>query len=207
MKRYLIDIEDDDFELGVDFNSLVHDPAHDKLFDAFEKQKHIPEFFQDEEQRIITGVAIAAGVPIFRNDKALGPHEVVFTPQSIRRIWLKFNKDGFRDNLNLFHDSNLTLDPRNDAFLVEQYIVDRKRGVFPPKSLEKQDIKDGSWIISYKIVSEKLWSLIKEGKVRGYSVEGVFLKFPANIKENHSKVEEQMLERKVFNLLRRSIEM
>jgi len=37
-----------------------------------------------------------------------------------------------------------------------------------------EDVKDGSWFGSFKVENEDVWELVKEGKLKGFSVEGVF---------------------------------
>jgi hypothetical protein len=37
-----------------------------------------------------------------------------------------------------------------------------------------EDAKDGSWFGSFYVENDKAWQLIKEDKVRGFSVEGFF---------------------------------
>ena len=56
--------------------------------------------------------------------------------------------------------------------MFESWIVDEKRGIKPMKGYE--DVKDGSWFGSFKVENEDVWQMIKDGKVRGFSVEGVF---------------------------------
>ncbi len=66
---YDIIIDLDDPETTVSFNSLVANPAHEKSFETFSKK--IAYQFNDEEQ-VITGVAISANTPIFRRDPQTG---------------------------------------------------------------------------------------------------------------------------------------
>ena len=37
-----------------------------------------------------------------------------------------------------------------------------------------EDVKDGSWFGSFKVENDDVWELVKEGKVKGFSVEGIF---------------------------------
>ena len=62
---YEIYIDLNDEATGVEFNSLVHDPAHEISFETFAKVKRYE--FNDESQ-IVTGVAISADTPIYRNE-------------------------------------------------------------------------------------------------------------------------------------------
>jgi phage head maturation protease len=70
--------------------------------------------------------------------------------------------------------------------MFESLIVDEKRGIKPMKGFE--DVKDGSWFGSFKVENDDVWNMIKEGKVKGFSVEGIF-----NYIKDKSK-EEKMME-------------
>jgi len=37
-----------------------------------------------------------------------------------------------------------------------------------------ENVPDGSWFGSFKVDNDEVWQLIKDGKVKGFSVEGVF---------------------------------
>ena len=136
---------------------------------------------QDEEERIITGALMLADTPIYRND-GNGEYYVVFTKDTIKKIAQKYFKKGYQNNVNLMHDSGQVMD---GVTMFESWIVDEKRGIKPMKGFE--DVKEGSWFGSFKVENEEVWNMIKDGKVKGFSVEGIF---------NYSKpqtIEEQMM--------------
>ena len=123
---------------------------------------------QDEDERIITGALMLADTPIYRND-GNGEYYVVFGKDTIKKIAQKYFKKGYQNNVNLMHDSGQVMD---GVTMFESWIVDEKRGIKPMKGFE--DVKDGSWFGSFKVENEDVWNLIKDGKVKGFSVEGIF---------------------------------
>jgi len=123
---------------------------------------------QDEEERIITGALMLADTPIYRND-GNGEYYVVFTKDTIKKIAQKYFKKGYQNNVNLMHDSGQVMD---GVTMFESWIVDEKRGIKPMKGFE--DVNEGSWFGSFKVENEDVWNMIKEGKVKGFSVEGIF---------------------------------
>ena len=123
---------------------------------------------QDEEERIITGALMLADTPIYRND-GNGEYYVVFGKDTIKKIAQKYFKKGYQNNVNLMHDSGQVM---YGVTMFESWIVDEKRGVKPMKGFE--DVKEGSWFGSFKVENEEVWNMIKEGKVKGFSVEGIF---------------------------------
>lgn len=124
---------------------------------------------QDEDKHIISGPLMLADEPIYRNNSKFGEHYVIFKPDTIKDISIKFAKKGYQQNVNLMHDSDMRLD---GLVMFESFIVDRSRGVLPMEGFE--DAKDGSWFGSFYVENPQAWKLIKEGKVKGFSVEGFF---------------------------------
>jgi hypothetical protein len=124
---------------------------------------------QDEDKHIISGPLMLADTPIYRNNSKFGEHYVKFSPETIKDIAIKFSKKGYQQNVNLMHDSNMQLD---GLVMFESFIVDKERGIMPMAGFE--DAKDGSWFGSFYVENEQAWKLIKEGKVKGFSVEGFF---------------------------------
>ena len=132
---------------------------------------------QDEDKHIISGPIMLADKPIYRNNKKFGEHFVTFLADTIKDIAIKFSKKGYQDKVNLMHDKSMTLD---GLIMFESFIVDKERGIQPMKGFE--DAKDGSWFGSFYVENEQAWQLIKQGKVKGFSVEG-FFEYPIEKKE------------------------
>ena len=123
---------------------------------------------QDEDEKIISGPLMLADTPIYRNDQN-GEYYVQFTKETIKQIAQKFFRKGYHQNVNLMHDSGSIV---NGLTMFESWISDEKRGIKPMLGFE--NVPDGSWFGSFKVENEDVWKLIKDGKVKGFSVEGVF---------------------------------
>ncbi len=178
---------------GMDYIALVDSPAHMKSFEFF-NGKQIKQHF-NEEKRIVTGVAIAVDLPIYRRDEQLGEHYVVFNKKETLSIAQKMFKSGYLHNVNEMHDSNKKLE---DIYLFESYFVDSTRGVKAPDSFANQNLKDGSWIVSYKVDNDKAWQDIKKGKHVGFSIEGWFDKEIIKTKQTQMKKTNKSLFEMVF---------
>ena len=124
---------------------------------------------QDEDKHIISGPLMLADKPIYRNNKKFGEHFVTFSAETIKDIAIKFSKKGYQGNVNLMHDQDMQLE---GLIMFESFIVDKARGIQPMAGFE--DAKDGSWFGSFYVENEQAWQLIKQGKVKGFSVEGYF---------------------------------
>ena len=172
-------ISDVDSEMEVDYVALVDRPAIDRNFLAFnENNVQLSFAIQDEDEQIITGALMLADKPIYRNDEN-GEYYVVFTKETIKQIAQKFFAKGYQSNVNLMHDSGQQL---NGLTMFESWITDSKRGILAMKGFE--DVPDGSWFGSFKVDNAEVWKMVKEGKVKGFSVEGLFSYRKADIQQS-----------------------
>ena len=121
---------------------------------------------QDEDQKIVSGPLMIADLPIYRRDEE-GEYYVMFTKDQIKKIVQRFFKKGYQAKVNIEHGK-----PVNGVYMFESYIIDRERGVNPPKGFE--DVANGSWFGSFKVENEGLWKKVKDGTFKGFSVEGLF---------------------------------
>lgn len=155
-------INEDDEETGVSVMSIVNDPAVDMAFLAYKNDYTQAKYAVDTEQHVITGVALRAGLPIYRNDSN-GEYYTIFSADVIRRIAQKFMKQKHNGDVSLEHS-----EATNGAFLFESFFFrDGMQEVFP----EFTNVEVGSWMVSYKIEDEALWQRIKDGDYTGFSVE------------------------------------
>jgi len=161
MDVYKID-ETKDIEMIV--NSFVSEPATKKEWLFFNRKKQVLNFY-DDEQQIVTSVVMLANTPIYRVDAGY-EYKLVFTPEAIKKMAFDyFSKNGF-NKISIEHDGK---EIEGAAILLESYFVDDIKSV--PQKFGK--IPEGSWIMSYKVVDKEIWKMIKEKKLRGFSVEVV----------------------------------
>lgn len=184
---YEISIDLLDEETTVSFNSLVSMPAHEKNFMTFAKQKAFE--FNDEEQ-VITGLAISADTPIYRFDQETGEeYYVVFTKQAIKDIIFDYaRKDNF-NNVNLEHNPNRIV---KSIYMIHSYQIDAEKGFTAPERFK--DANDGSWIVSYKVTDKELFDKAKNGEFNGFSIEGVFNLIDTKDELAMSKIYNELLE-------------
>jgi hypothetical protein len=175
MDVYKID-ETKDIEMVV--NSFVSEPATEKEWLFFNRKKQVLNFY-DDEQQIVTSVVMLANTPIYRNDDGY-EYKLVFTPDAIKKMAFDyFSKNGF-NKISIEHDGK---EIEGAAILLESYFVDNVKSV--PQKFGK--IPEGSWIMSYKVVDKDLWTMIKEKKLRGFSVEVVADLKKLNLNLNKNK--------------------
>lgn len=184
MKLYDISIDPTDFETGLNAISLVENPAVEVDFLAFAKDESAVLQFADEERHIITGIALLADTPIYRIAPGGTGYYVRFTKDCIRQLVEKYFKFGLTNSVNIEHKDNQFVD---GVTMLESYIIDKERGICPS---EFTSAPDGSWVVSYKVNNLDVWSKIKSGEVKGFSVQGLFRIIETKLEMNNNKPEE-----------------
>jgi len=159
MDVYKID-ETKDIEMVV--NSFVSEPATEKEWLYFSDAKKRLDFY-DAEKQMVTSVVMLANTPIYRNDDGY-EYMLVFTAEAIEKMaYDYFSKNNF-NKISIEHNGE-TLE--GSAILIESYFVDDNK-----KAPEKFGVlPKGTWIVSYKVVDKKIWNMIKDKKLRGFSIE------------------------------------
>ena len=174
-------IIDEEDESGVDYIALVDQPAVEKLWLAFNKQKEIDLKFkiQDADKRIVSGFFMIADLPIMRANENGEKFYVVFKKDTINKIVNKFFKQGYSNNINIMHDKS---NEAKGVYVIESLIIDKERGINTPKGFD--EVPDGSWWGSMRVENDLVWQQIKDGVFNGFSVEGLFSQDnPRDIKE------------------------
>lgn len=157
---------DDDESLGVDKISLVTYPAVEENFLLFDETKRADYSFsiQNEDKRIVSGIAMVADRPIYRETPDKKGYYVIFSKDTIEKIAHRFAKNNYAFNISTQHKTDVT-----DCYVVESFIINKERGICPK---EFADVEDGSWYTSVKIDNNELWNEIKNGEgLNGFSVE------------------------------------
>lgn len=163
---YELQFDDNDSTLGCSKISLVEDPAVEEFFLKFSKdeqeKEHKSFYFKDDSKHIVTGIAMRADYPIYRNQDGQEFY-VQFSKDTIEKMMQKFMKEQRLFDISLDHNQDV-----RDCYLIESFIINKERGICPN---EFSDVEDGSWIISVKIENEDVWNKICSGEVKGFSIE------------------------------------
>lgn len=144
--------------------SLVDEPAVDSNFIALSKQKPMDFKIQDEEKRMLYGVALRADYPIYRR---YGEDEfyLVFDKEAIERLVNKFMSNYSQKNFTIDH-----MESAEGIVITESWIVSDVKND-KASALGLENFSKGSWIIGAKINNDEIWRSVKEGRWGGFSIE------------------------------------
>lgn len=162
---------------GVVRVSLVDVPAVESNFDVFRAQEaKAPALYavQDEDRHLVRGVVLRADYPIYRKDNPQDPgYYVTFSADVIRQAAERLLAEGHANDINLQHEDGSDVE---GVQMVQFFLKDSAAGVDPQGF---DGIADGSLFAEYHVTNEDVWSEIKAGTFRGFSVEIFYTLIPA----------------------------
>ena len=163
--------------------SLVDLPAVESDFQKFGKTARVQ--MMSEEKRLIVGVVMRAGFPIYRIDAEHGEYYTTFSAETIRRMAEKYLEENRQNRVNLMHAGEEV----RGVQMVQLFIKDTAKGIAPAGF---EDIEEGSLFAEFHVVDDEIWNWIKEGILRGFSLEGFFTMENTTNQENMKKLKEML---------------
>jgi|TARA_R110002020_G_scaffold101179_1_gene238605 hypothetical protein len=161
-------IADDSQELAIDAISLVSSPAIEQDFVYFGKEKNNLTFAKvDEEKRMLVSPALIPNKQIFRYDPNTdSEYYVYFSPETVRKASELYLKHNNHHKATHEHSERVS-----GVLTVESWI---KEGDSDKSKMYGFDLPNGTWFVKMKIENDELWNKIKDGSLRGLSIEGYF---------------------------------
>ncbi len=163
-------IIDEDQEAILESISLVDNPAIERDFMYFSKLAKPRYYFEDADQRIIVGPAMIPDFRIPRRDDDGEIYYVYFSKENIAKaaeLFLKYNRASAQ---NTDHKDNFT----KDIYVMESWIIeDMYDKAFTKYGFDRLPM--GTWMTKMRVLDDKVWADVKEGKYKGLSVQGDFI--------------------------------
>lgn len=165
-------------ECGIYRISLVDAPAVESNFVAYGKQAQAQKYsVLNDEKRLVRGVILRADFPIYRIDERLGEYYIVHSAEMIRQTAQKMLREHRNNEVNIMHEA---LTEVKGVEMVQMFIKDTNAGVNP---VGFEDIENGSLFAEYHVTNDDVWSAIKAGTFKGFSLEGIFTFAPKKAEE------------------------
>ena len=174
-------IDENDLETGIHAVSVVHSPAIEENFIAL--SKHEIELKEvDTEKKILMGAALVPNKQILRADKDGNGYYIYFSEDTIKKASELFLMRSNQNNATYEHNKKLKGMSVVESWLIEDEVHDKsvKYGFNLPK---------GTWMISMKVNNEDVWKDVKDGKVKGFSIEGYFAdRYEMSLQESEDEI-------------------
>jgi len=151
---------------GVFAISLVDEPAIESNFVALNSHK-VQMKVVDAEKRIVLGLALIPDKKIFRKDAEGNEYNIMFSADTVRKAAELYLSRHRANNTTYEHNKQIEGVSLSETWIVEDKDKDKT-------SLYGIDAPIGSWAISMKVENEDVWQSVKDGKVLGFSIEGIF---------------------------------
>ena len=159
-------IDEEDPQSGIDAVSVVHSPAIEENFVAL--NKHEIELKEvDSEKRILMGAALVPNKQIYRRNAKNEEYYIYFSSDTIRKASELFLMRSNQNNATYEHEKKVKGLSVVESWIIEDSKTDKSR-------LYGFELPKGTWMISMKVNNEEIWNDVKEGKVKGFSIEGYF---------------------------------
>jgi hypothetical protein len=164
MKLFELQIQDNEDEIFA--ISLVENPAIESDFMYFGKETQMFASV-DNEKHMLIGAILIPDKKIIRVEADGTPYEVFFTKETVAKLAQNYLAKKYTDQATLEHDSKI-----KGVTLVESWVKD---GQFDKSNNYGLNLPKGTWVGMFKITDDKIWKdYIKTGKVKGFSIEGLF---------------------------------
>jgi hypothetical protein len=124
----------------------------------------------DEDKKIIVGAAMVPNKMIHRYDDLGNLYYVFFSKESIKKMADKFLKERRTDQTSIEHNGLIL--GSDKVFITESWVSEDE--IYDKSSKYGFSLPAGTWYVSMKVNDDKVWKLIKEKALTGYSVEGLF---------------------------------
>lgn len=161
-------IDDNSQELAIDAISLVSAPAIEEDMVFFGKEKNNLTFAKvDKEKRMLVSPALIPNKNIFRYDPNTdSEYYVYFSPETVRKASELYLKHNNHHKATYEHQDRVS-----GVLTVESWI---KEGEMDKSKMFGYDLPNGTWFVKMRIDNDELWSKIKDGELKGLSIEGYF---------------------------------
>jgi hypothetical protein len=152
--------------MGVYAVSLVSEPAIMVDFVALSKANLLLARVEDGEKRMLYGPALIPNQPIVRYDGNNEKYFITYSKETIEQTAQEFLKRNMHHNHTIQHEM-----PVNNLTVVESWVT---TGAHDKSMNYGFELPEGTWMIGVKVDDDKTWEAVKNGEVKGFSIEGWF---------------------------------
>jgi len=159
-------IDENNIKLGVNAVSVVEDPAIESNFITLKEDNKIELAEVSKERRILLGAALIPNKPILRIEDGK-EYYIFFSKETIAKVALMFAKNKYSDQVTEEHEK-----PVKGMTIFESWLTEDKEK--DKSAFYGLDVPVGTWCISMKADNDDIYNLAKQGKIKGFSIEGYF---------------------------------
>lgn len=181
LKHYSVTLDSDVFAV-----SLVDEPAIESNFITLSKIQEKRIALEQEDKHIVMGAVLIPDMPIYRNQDG-EEFYIQFNRDTIETLAHNFLKEGRNYNFSYQHAMDV-----EGVSVIESWIVND-----PEKDKSATygiDVPSGTWMMAAKVDNEDLWSKIKSGEAKGFSIEAIVNLDEIKLNKDNNMAEEKKVE-------------
>jgi hypothetical protein len=153
---------------GVEAISVVDKPAIEEDFIVLNSHEYDTKLSEiDPERRLFIGAVLIPEKPILRLDENKEPYHIFFSKDTVSQTAHNYIKRGMQGNTTLQHAV-----PVEGVTVVESWLVEDSEK--DKSAIYGKSYPVGTWVAMQKIDNDEIYKQAKEGKIKGFSIEGLF---------------------------------
>jgi hypothetical protein len=169
-KKVVKCVIDAEGKMGITAISLVEFPAIE------ENWVHLSEHklqAVNDERMMLYGAALIPDKLILRLDKEGNEYYITFDKSTIEQCAHLYLKKNLQHSTTLDHNFAVT-----GCTLVESWLIESKTDKATALGF---DLPVGTWMVGMKVDDASIWEEVKNGAVKGFSIEGIFNEVSVNM--------------------------
>ena len=178
----IFDISVDEEGMGLFGLSFVDNPAIQVELHAFKAEEAQKVFFASHEKREVVSPVMIPNQLIIR--EAMGiPYYMRASEETIRKMYEKYMLSGNWNNFTYMHenmDADISERVQEGIYLQRLWIIEDEKNDDAYTKYGFTDLPKGTLMMKCKVNNRQIWNEIKEGKLRGISLEAFFDKINTN---------------------------
>ena len=188
----IFDISVDEEGMGLFGLSFVDNPAIQVELHAFKAEEAQKVFFASHEKREVVSPVLIPNQLIIRESMGI-PYYIRANGDTIRKIYEKYMLSGNWNNFTYMHeniDADISERLQDGIYLQRLWIIEDEKNDDACTKYGFNDLPKGTLMMKCKVNNRQIWSEIREGRLRGISLEAFFGKINTNkaLKITYSKM-------------------
>ena len=163
IKKYKVGMKSEAFAI-----SMVYAPAIQEEFISLSKEEELQQVFLEEDAKhIVYGAVLVPERDIYRNN-GKNEYYISFSSDSIEKMSQDFMREYRQHEVKVDHK-----DIANEVCVVESWL---KSDLYKDKSVAlglNENLPVGTWFCGMKVNNVETWNRIKNGELKGFSVESL----------------------------------
>ena len=163
---------------GIQAISLVANPAIERGWVALSKDRFLSLAKVNDEKRTLVGVALIPEKEIPRYDQdANEEYLVFFSKETIEKAQELFMNSLKNNKATVEHEKDV-----DGVSVIETWIKEDEND--KSNLYGFNDVPIGSWLVKMKVYNDEVWQQVKQGDLKGFSIEGYFVDSVVNMQKN-----------------------